>query len=260
METFMLMLTCSSRCLYILTMLTNLSQASYDYNNWITPSSPTLPYNVDTPAVAYNSINNTIWILGSASHQQYTLISYDIDSNNFTGYGYEALYHGVWGEGGVWGDGDFYTQVGDVLYTLDPWENKLSTFNVNTAQFTYYYQNIDIPESYGAAPSYYNYWGCLASMDDVLFVLGQFPNIQTVRVLNLTTSIWIVSPEVAYLNQGRKSLSCIVHPYNNALYAIGGSNDTGAKTETIEKLYVGDLAHLSQYDWEFINSLPHPRA
>eukprot|EP01083_Nonionella_stella_P103617 296068_1 len=187
METFMLMLTCSSRCLYILTMLTNLSQASYDYNNWITPSSPTLPYNVDTPAVAYNSINNTIWILGSASHQQYTLISYDIDSNNFTGYGYEALYHGVWGEGGVWGDGDFYTQIGDVLYTLDPWENKLSTFNVNTAQFTYYYQNIDIPYAvYGSG-------GCLASIDDALFVLGRHSYLQYVQVLNLTTQVWIAT-------------------------------------------------------------------
>eukprot|EP01083_Nonionella_stella_P129231 392057_1 len=244
METFST-LTCSF--VYILSMLTLLLPshilASYDYNNWIA-SSPT-PRDIEQPAVGYNSINNTIWIVGGNPAER-SLISYDIDSNIFTDYTATALSDYVWG----WGD--FYTQIDDILYMIDPSGDKLSTFNVNTAQFTYYYQTIDIPYDV-------NYYGCLASIDDALFVLGGGTSSKHVQVLNLTTRTWIVSPEVDYLNHGRRSTSCIVHPYNNALYAIGGDNGTSI-TQTIEKLYVGDLAHISQYDWEFINSLPHPRA
>eukprot|EP01083_Nonionella_stella_P129230 392053_1 len=253
METFST-LTCSF--VYILSMLTLLLPshilASYEYNNWIAPSSPTLPRDIRWAAVAYDSSNNTIWILGDFPYNgdPRSLISYDIDSNIFTDYTATALSDYVWG----WGD--FYTQIDDILYMIDPSGDKLSTFNVNTAQFTYYYQNIDIP--LGAL----NY-GCLASIDDALFVLGAGPTPSLldpkkhVQVLNLTTRTWIVSPEVDYLNHGRRSTSCIVHPYNNALYAIGGDNGTSI-TQTIEKLYVGDLAHISQYNWEFIHSLPHP--
>eukprot|EP01083_Nonionella_stella_P226282 803775_1 len=249
METFSTSLTCTFA--YILSMLTLLLPshilASYDYNNWIAPSSPTLSRDIDMSAVGYDSSNNTIWILGGYPYNgdPQSLISYDIVSNLFTDYTVTALSDDVWG----WGD--FYTQIDDILYMIDPLGEKLSTFNVNTAQFTYYYQNIDIP--LGAL----NY-GCLASIDDALFVLGAGPTPSLldpkkhVQVLNLTTRTWIVSPEVDYLNQSRTRSSCIVHPYNNALYAIGGY------TETIEKLYVGDLAHLSQYNWEFIDSLPHP--
>eukprot|EP01083_Nonionella_stella_P093297 261403_1 len=245
METFSTSLTCTFA--YILSMLTLLLPshilASFDYNNWIAPSSPTLSRDIDMSAVGYDSSNNTIWILGGYPYNgdPQSLISYDIVSNLFTDYTVTALSDDVWG----WGD--FYTQIDDILYMIDPSGDKLSTFNVNTAQFTYYYQNIDIP--LGAL----NY-GCLASIDDALFVLGGGTSSKHVQVLNLTTRTWIVSPEVDYLNQSRTRSSCIVHPYNNALYAIGGIPDT----ETIEKLHVGDLAHLSQYKWEFIESLPHP--
>eukprot|EP01083_Nonionella_stella_P129229 392052_1 len=252
METFST-LTCSF--VYILSMLTLLLPshilASYDYNNWIAPSSPTLSRDIDMSAVGYDSSNNTIWILGGYPYNgdPQSLISYDIVSNLFTDYTVTALSDDVWG----WGD--FYTQIDDILYMIDPLGNKLSTFNVKTAQFTYHYQNIDIPHEVSES-------GCLASIDDALFVVGGASWIggspsKHVQVLNLTNSTWIVSPEVDYLNHGRRSTSCIVHPYNNALYAIGGDNGTSI-TQTIEKLYVGDLAHISQYNWEFIDSLPHP--
>eukprot|EP01083_Nonionella_stella_P023368 64655_1 len=235
-------------CIYILIILTSFLpshiEASYDYNNWIKPSSPTLPRRVDHAAVGYDSINNKIWIVGgglvsecpSCDYKQ--LISYEIDSNLFTDHGEILLSHSVEGFTA------FYTQSGNILYMIDPSGSKLSTFNVNTAQFTYYYQNIDIPHGV-------NNIGCLASIDDALFVLGKNQNPQF-QVMNLTTSTWIVWPEVA--NRSRSHASCIVHPYNNAFYVIGGY----PYTETIEKLYVGDLAHISQYNWEFIESLPHP--
>eukprot|EP01083_Nonionella_stella_P093296 261398_1 len=236
------LLTLSCSYAYILTIPSH-TIASYDYNNWIEPSSPIISRGVYQPAVGYGSINNTIWILGSHYGQlERQLMSYDIDSNLFTDYSATALSNDVSG----WGD--FYTQIDDILYMIDPWNDTLSTFNVNTAQFAYYYQNIEIPHTVSDND------GCLASIDDALFVLGGGTSYKYVQVLNLTATTWIVSPEVDYLNHGRRSTSCIVHPYNNALYAIGGIPDT----ETIEKLHVGDLAHLSQYKWEFIESLPHP--
>eukprot|EP01083_Nonionella_stella_P172444 591849_1 len=247
METFM-RLTCS--CVYILIMLTLFCPshvpAAYDYNNWIAPSSPTLPRAVSSAAVAYDLNNERIWILGSWQLNERQLISYGINSNVFTDYNATALSNPVYGHG------DFYTQIDDILYMIDPIGDKLSTFDVNTAQFTYYYQNIDIPYAvYGSG-------GCLASIDDALFVLGRHSYLQYVQVLNLTTQVWIATRS---LSEGRARGSCVVHPYNNVLYAIGGwGGGSGTQKQTIEKLYVGDLAHLSQYDWEFINSLPHPRA
>eukprot|EP01083_Nonionella_stella_P273243 926851_1 len=150
--------------------------ASYDYNNWIAPS-PTLPRDVFDAAVGYDSINNAIWILGSdyMGYEPQQLISYDIDSNLVTDYNATALSHNVYGYS------EFYTQIDDILYMIDPLNgDKLSTFNVNTAQFTYYYQNIDIPHGVGT-------YGCLASIDDVLFVLGGGTSEKHVQVLNLTT-------------------------------------------------------------------------
>eukprot|EP01083_Nonionella_stella_P226279 803761_1 len=156
-------LTCSF--VYILSMLALFLPshiiASYDYNNWIAPSASTLPEDVYAAAVGYDSINNTIWIVGGNPAER-SLISYDIDSNLFTDYTATALSDYVWG----WGD--FYTQIDDILYMIDPLGNKLSTFNVKIAQFTYHYQNIDIPHEVSES-------GCLASIDDALFVLGAGP-------------------------------------------------------------------------------------
>eukprot|EP01083_Nonionella_stella_P029483 81147_1 len=232
----------------------------YDYNNWIEPNQ-TMPRDVYQAAVGYDSINSRIWIIGSSTItmqgstftlEPRQLISYDIDSDLFTDYNATALSHPVSGRG------DFYTQIDDILYMIDTSGTKLSTFNVKTAQFTYYYQNIDIPltvDTYGESD------GCLASIDDALFVLGgghgNVYKYEYVQVLNLTSSTWIYSPDIAYLNEGRLFTSCVVHPYNNALYVIGGYNRS-LETATIEKLYVGDLAQISQYSWEFIESLPHP--
>eukprot|EP01083_Nonionella_stella_P063195 164227_1 len=241
--------TSTTTCLYMLTMLTLFLPlhvlSSYDYNDWIAPSSPTMPRSVQSSAVGYDSTNDRIWILGShnwgvsgyANPRQ--LMSYDINSNVFTKYSATALPSSVYG----WGD--FYTQIDDIVYML---VGGISTFNVNTAQFTY--------QSHATQQWLDSTRGCLSSIDDALFVLGATtPNAsyyRFVQVLNLTNSTWITSPA---LNQGRIHASCIVHPYNNALYAIGGNNGT-SYLQTIEKLYVGDLAHLSQYNWEFIDSLP----
>eukprot|EP01083_Nonionella_stella_P066426 174925_1 len=168
METLMT-LTCS--CVHMLTMLTPflplhiIVQASYDYNNWIGPSSPTMPRVVYAHAVGYDSINNRIWIVGGVDTRQ-SLISYDIDSNLFSDYNATAL------SNDVWGSGDFYTQIDDILYMIDRDQgDKLSTLNVNTAQFTFYYQNIDIPYTVLGA-------GCLASIDNALFVLGSSTRVQ----------------------------------------------------------------------------------
>eukprot|EP01083_Nonionella_stella_P211949 765849_1 len=105
--------------------------ASFDYNNWVTPSSPTLPRALCCSAVGYDSINNTIWIVGgddSSRQAKTSLISYDIDSGLFTDYGTTAL------PSSIYGQRQFYTQIGDILYIV--YGGTLSTFNVNTAQLT----------------------------------------------------------------------------------------------------------------------------
>eukprot|EP01083_Nonionella_stella_P029484 81148_1 len=105
-------LPCS--CIFILVLLTlflpSYIIASYDYNDWIGPSSPTLPRDVYQAAAGYDSTNNRIWILGDYHSSTRQLISYNIDSNVFTDYNQTALSNPVNGVG------DFYTQIGDVLY------------------------------------------------------------------------------------------------------------------------------------------------
>eukprot|EP01083_Nonionella_stella_P148400 469626_1 len=190
-------------CVDILTMLTLLLPshitASYDYSNWTQPSSPTISTDerfggISFSVVAYDN-NSRIWLLGSwmGNYHDHSrqLMSYDIYSNRFTYYSNTQL------SNPVFGSCDFYTQIGDILiilYMIDGVDgDKLSTFNVNTAEFTYYY--IDIP--------YVAEYSCLASIDRVLFVVGgmQPASHYMVQVLNLTTGTWIVSPEIDYLNE-----------------------------------------------------------
>eukprot|EP01083_Nonionella_stella_P066427 174927_1 len=113
METLM---TLICPCVYMLTLFLPLHiivQASYDYNNWIGPSSPTMPQSASYHAVGYDSINNRIWIVGGLGTRQSQLMSYDIDSNLFSSYNATAL------SNDVWGSGDFYTQIDDILYMID---------------------------------------------------------------------------------------------------------------------------------------------
>eukprot|EP01083_Nonionella_stella_P314690 1134657_1 len=76
METSM---TLTYSCVYILIILTSFLashiQGSYDYNNWIKPSSPTLPRRVDHAAVGYAS-GNEIWIVGGGVGNWTQPISY----------------------------------------------------------------------------------------------------------------------------------------------------------------------------------------
>eukprot|EP01083_Nonionella_stella_P262573 892706_1 len=78
---------CSSSCVCILSILTTFLpsciQASYDYDNWIIPTSPTLPRPVEHAAAGYDRWNfDRIWIVGGMDNPK-QLISYDIDSNAF---------------------------------------------------------------------------------------------------------------------------------------------------------------------------------
>eukprot|EP01083_Nonionella_stella_P109858 320874_1 len=148
-------------------------RASYDYNNWIVPSSSIMPENLTRIAVGYDSINDTIWILRGGS----SIFSFDINSNSFTDIPINYRLLDI-----TYGMNEFYTQIDDILYFFDNEGYYLSEFNVRTTEL--FKDRIRIP-------SYTDGEACLASIDDALFVLRT-----SVEILNLTTNTGIVSPEV----------------------------------------------------------------
>eukprot|EP01083_Nonionella_stella_P307875 1084038_1 len=122
MTNTLMTLTCSS--VYILTMLTlflpSHLRASYDYNNWIVPSSSIMPENLTRIAVGYDSINDTIWILRGGS----SIFSFDINSNSFTDIPINYRLLDI-----TYGMNEFYTQIDDILYFFDNEGYYLSEFN-----------------------------------------------------------------------------------------------------------------------------------
>eukprot|EP01083_Nonionella_stella_P075501 205297_1 len=120
----------------------------------------------------------------------------------------------------TWGYGDYYAQIENNLFMIDPTMSRLNVFNMalTTNQFT----------TFAIIPSDVNEQGCLATDSDHLFVVGGYSYsssspLDTVQILDIAEMSW---QNGVSMKTARKQLSCIVDPYTKTLYAIGGNNGT----------------------------------
>eukprot|EP01084_Bolivina_argentea_P157825 275013_1 len=229
----------------------DLLSSTYDFNDWSTEGPPYLPRADWLMAIASDS-NNTIYILGGGDkHNRYQLTSYNITDGNFTDHGLNVLSRPTWGYG------QYHTQINNMLYLIDSGGGFLDVFNSQTQQFKMY-NGPNIPINVG-------YWGCLASYDQFLFVIGGYHYnnsidslvfLNDIQILNLSSNAWISS--TPKLNVARYAATCLVN--SNSLYVMGGVSHSGY-LNTIEKLSLqSNLINLTYSTFTFIDNLLHQTA
>eukprot|EP01083_Nonionella_stella_P070018 187061_1 len=211
-------------------------------SQWITPSTPTL-FRADY-AMAIGSYGQSIYILGSLNYDHvFQLTEYNISGNVFIDHGLNKFPKEVYGEG------QYFTQMDNVLYMIHYEGVILTSYDLQTDVFNDNYQTI---------PSNIGEYGCLTSTDDHLYVIGGYfrnKNLDIVQLLDLTNNIWLSG--IPSLQQARCSPACAVVPSTNVLYVIGGYTYTQTENhiDTIEKVSTNNIA---QNSWSFINPLPRP--
>ena len=157
----------------------------------------------------------------------YQLTEFDIETEVFADKGENILPKYTFG----WGQ--FYTQIQEELYLIDPYGLQINIFNLEEQTFTISYTSI--PLDVGDA-------ACIASSPSNIFVSRGI----NVQIFNLQTKEWSNGPSMKTM---RARHSCIVHPNNDdVLYAIGGKDSLGY-VKSVERIdmqsstseYIGNL-------------------
>eukprot|EP01084_Bolivina_argentea_P179919 310857_1 len=213
------------------------------YGNWSIANS-TLPRATRQMAVAYDSKNDRIWLLGGSAYTS-QLVMYQ--NNSFTDYGINNLSDKVFG----WCN--YYTQISNTLWLLSNKGEYLNKFNVETAF---------LETNYSTITNIVWDTACLTSFtfidDFFLMIIGgqsyaHGPSLSTVQIFNLTSDEWIIS--VPSLNESRNRLACLTYIDNNKhiAYAIGGE----PLLDSIEILDISNVYNMYTKKWNIVGTLPH---
>eukprot|EP01083_Nonionella_stella_P227230 806397_1 len=185
-------------------------------------------------AIGYNDANDTILLLGGFDSGQHFAA---VKDDNFIDHGKQFL---DW-NGGVYGHGQFYIQLSNILWMINPGGTEMYAFDTNTYQTLVRSPSIAIPKE----------TACLASIDDYLIVVGGgFNNVlDQIQIYHLTDDQWLSN--TPSLKTPRSYLACIIA--HNKLYAIGGFDDKAAYLNSIEVLDVSNMATISSTSWYYMD-------
>eukprot|EP01083_Nonionella_stella_P274333 931093_1 len=179
-------------------------------DNW-TVGSPLLPNKAGKMAMAY--WNSSIFLLGRGNVIPKQIIEYDIANNEFIDHGVGHFTQDIYGFG------QFYHQQHNLLYLIAANGQDLFRINLSTiTKETYSKWNAaTIPHNVG-----YNAYGCLASNDEYLFIIGGHDGniLRDVQILSLSTLQWLSN--ASSLNYARRSAACAIHETSGFLYTLGG--------------------------------------
>eukprot|EP01083_Nonionella_stella_P215631 775940_1 len=199
----------------LLLIVIQLISVSANYNSWTTVSSPEsakIPIKNDEMAVGYDSVTDTVWLLGGDA-SLYQLLSY-VSNGSFINHGQNVLPRSVWGYS------QYYTVMGHALWLIESDGISFSRFDFTTQNFTENYASIIIPQSV-------SYMACLASFTDVnsneyLLVNGGSHSayLKSTNIFNRTSATWIQPGGIPLMQTARGYHSCNVA--NGMLYSIAG--------------------------------------
>eukprot|EP01084_Bolivina_argentea_P141890 249301_1 len=204
----------------------------------------TLPRWDDGMAAGYDKNTDTVFILGG-NRYQYQLTTFN--GSTFIDQGLNVITEEIWGYG------QYYSQLGDILWMINRAGMGFISFNVHTmSQVAITDTVIPYPHGFGK---------CLATMQELnhqyLFVLGgdvggrgTTTAQDSVYMFNISSNNWT---EISPMNTARHRLACIVH--GQKLYAVGGypGNSATLYLKTIETLKVSNLFNLATETWSYFN-------
>eukprot|EP01083_Nonionella_stella_P275480 935548_1 len=208
-----------------------------NYADWSTGNT-SMPQGANCMAIAYDSVNDTIWLIGgdigqNPNYKQLTSFT----NNQFINHGTTFL-----SGDGVYGQSQYYAQLNNILYIINIEGNALHTFNIATQSIQYDYHT--------AFATSVGFSACLASIDrhdGYLLVIGgqsgPFSFLSTTQILNLTSNQWM--PNAPNMTQSRGHHACIV--YKDIAYAIGGDN--GQLLDSVETLNVSQIGDITETTW-----------
>eukprot|EP01083_Nonionella_stella_P141941 438248_1 len=206
----------------------------------------TLPRADRAMAIGYSTTEDLIWLIGGQDNPQ-QLISFNPNAyglNSSTPFAYDST--NVLSQP-ISVVGKRFAQIGDIVYLIDL-SQTVSTFNVLSQTFTYNYDDITIPTSVRSA-------GCSTHFDHYLVITGgqndKSVYLTTVQIYDLNARVWVLSAKHMHLRRGYHA--CIVNPNAKYVYVIAGRLTSGygegMLTNTVSKLYIGDMDHIDQYNW-----------
>eukprot|EP01083_Nonionella_stella_P139451 425380_1 len=145
----------------------------------------------------------------------------------------------------------YYTQTGDILYAMDGLYIDYVDLSGGSAWSNLIDSTTGISIKFPRAPTNL-YDRCLASTPDGQYLIAVGGHLATtateavVQIYDLTNEIFVAAND---LPEGRAGLGCVVHPYDDSLYAMGGHNEGGDHSGDYYKLLVDDMANVASYDW-----------
>ena len=183
--------------------------------------------------MAIGFMNSTIFILGGNDNPQ-QVTTFDSETNTFTDNGVNQLAEETFGYS------QFYTQLKNKVYIIDPNEPRINFFDLETQTFA---PLTDIPVDV-------QYEGCLAASPSNLIVVGGTNydgDVPSIQIFSIDAETWTNGPKML---TPRTQFSCIVHPSNwDQVYAIAGIG--GEDLNSIERINIGGTS-------QYVDNLPHP--
>eukprot|EP01083_Nonionella_stella_P064401 167774_1 len=192
--------------------------------------------------MAVASYNNSIFIFGGQGETDSFVnqaVKFDLLSLTITDLGMDYLPFGLDGTS------KYYTQINHLFYAIDHVSNPSHIIGYNL--ITKHESNTK-PMS-----QYVGLYGCLSSMDDLLFVIGGYDGValSSTQIYNTSSQNWTIGPP---MNKARRYHTCVVDWIDSVLYAIGGWSSTAAST--VERISI-HMMLLSEANtsWNYIQSL-----
>eukprot|EP01084_Bolivina_argentea_P171456 297041_1 len=205
-------------------------QIAFQISNgqWTLETSPPLPAPNFRIPIGYNPNTNLVWMVGGPNGAN-KIVSFNTLTSSYTDYGsISPAIHAPYGK--------MYTQINNILYFVA---------GVPVQSYTLY--KLDLTNSVPSAqfvsgiPVDWVNYGCIAGGDNYIFVMvGVF------AIYNINTNTWTNGPSSTIGSANMAEVTA-----GGYLYVIGGS----ASQSSIEKIYVGDISNIFNYNWVQIGSL-----
>eukprot|EP01083_Nonionella_stella_P071520 192127_1 len=200
-----------------------------------------IPFPREARGMACGSFNGSIFLLGGTytpTPARRQLVEYSVPPvDQFIDH--TALLYDVFG------NSEFYTQIGSILYLISSAGSTIHVYDMSNKMFT---------PNVVSIPTSVNWYGCIASIHDRLFVVGggdpdAHLSFNYLQVLELKYMNWIDGPTMA---RKRVRHSCVADTFG--LFAIGGY-DYESSSPWLTSIETIDINNTTQNSWEIIHNL-----
>eukprot|EP01083_Nonionella_stella_P081748 225363_1 len=189
-------------------------------HGWTT-SNILLPTEDDAQAIGF--YNDSFYILGGTRNPN-QMTQYNTAQSEMTTLSSLSV--------SVVGVSQFYTTLDDILYMIHPSGDSFSAYDLlKTNIFIANWNNMTPPvTTHGSS--------CIQTMPGYLFVVGggdgTGPYSSALQIYS-----WFVNTPSMSIKRGR--VTCVIHPYNNKLYALSGSSDSTWFEARIEAINISQM-------------------